>query len=63
MSERGQRLFKAIRKLVSGINLDEAEVSGLDGLVRKVLADVDVLSTLPSADDGVPPSMQAAVSW
>ena len=41
--------------MVVGSNFDESHVSILNHLMSKMLADVDVLSTLASADDVVSP--------
>ena len=50
-----QRLGEQIGQLLRSIHLDQSHLTILDGLVREVLADVDVLGTLASADDVVPP--------
>ena len=47
----GKRLGEYVRHLVVGSDFDESHVPILNRLMRKMLADVDVLGTLASADD------------
>ena len=52
---RVDALGEDIRELLRRRDPKQTEVSELDGLVRKVLANVDVLSTFTSPDDVVAP--------
>ena len=55
MQCRGERLGEDIRELIRGRHCEELEVSILNSLMREMLPDVDVLSTLASTDDVVAP--------
>ena len=57
-----QALGKNVGQLLRCVHADQAEVAILDRLMRKMLADVDMLRTLSSTDDVVLHSMQALLS-
>ena len=48
-------MVRNIGYLLGCIHLDQTSLTILDHFMRKVLADVDVLRTLPSADDVIAP--------
>jgi hypothetical protein len=50
-----QQLGEDVRELLEGVDFDQVHHPILDGFMRKMLAEVNVLGAFPSSDDVVAP--------